>query len=75
VKNWLTAHPDSREFWIGYEVGRRVCALLAAILAQAPRSFAPDQPARRDVDDFLGKLIRLGVAEAHQLEEIIRQVQ
>ena len=75
VKNWLTAHPGSREFWIGYEVGRRVCALLTAILAQAPRSFAPDKPARRDVDDFLGKLIRLGVAEAHQLEEIIRQVQ
>jgi hypothetical protein len=75
VKNWLVAHPDNREFWIGYAVGRRVCALLAAILALEPKSFAPEQPARRDTDDFLGKLIRLGVSEAYRLEESIRQIQ
>lgn len=74
VKSWFAAHPDSHEFWIGYAVGRRVCALLAAILPLAPGSFAPDQPARRDVDDFLGRLIRLGVSEAYRLEESIRHV-
>jgi len=41
----------------------------------APNSFAPDQPARREIDDVLGKLIRLGVAEAHRLEKALREIQ
>ena len=74
AKSWLAAHPDDREFWVGQALGRRVCALMEAILAADPAPFAADQPARRDIDDLLGKLIRFGVAEAHRLEESIRQV-
>jgi hypothetical protein len=73
ARSWLSAHPDNREFWIGQAVGRRVCAHLEAILAIEPGLFATDQPARREIDGLLGKLIRLGVAEAHRLEEAIRQ--
>jgi hypothetical protein len=73
VKGWLAAHPENREFWIGQAVGCRVCGLLEAILKVAPAFFVAGQPARRDIDDFLGKLIRLGVAEAHRLEESIRK--
>lgn len=71
--SWLAAHPENREFWVGHAVGRRVCTLLEAILAVDPGPFAADQPARRDIDDFLGRLIRLGVAEAHRLQESIRE--
>jgi len=75
AQSWLAAHPDDREFWIGQAIGRRVCLVIEAILRLAPNSFAPDRPARREIDDALGKLIRLGVAEAHRLEEALREIQ
>ncbi len=75
VKSWHAAHPDNREFWIEHAVGRRVCSVIAAILALEPRLFAPDQRAREEIGDFLGKLVRLGASEAHRLEEALRQIQ
>jgi len=75
AKSWLAAHPDDTEFWIGQAVGQRVCSVIEAILTLAPNSFAPDQPARREIDDVLGKLVRLGVAEAHRLEKALREIQ
>ena len=61
----------------GFEQRSRAlsCFLLEAIFALAPESFAVDQPAKKDVDEVLGKLIRLGIAEAHGLEEALRQLQ
>jgi hypothetical protein len=75
AKSWLAAHPDDREFWIGQAIGQRVCLVIEAILPLAPNSFVPEQPARREIDDVLGKLIRLGVAEAHRLEKALREIQ
>jgi hypothetical protein len=74
AKSWLAAHPDDKEFWVGQAIGRRVCLVTEAILRLAPKSFATDQPARREVNDVLGKLIRLGVAEAHRLEKAFREI-
>ena len=59
---------------MGQAVGRRVCSLFDAILKFAPKSFASDQPARKDVDEVLGKLVRLGIADAHGLEETLREL-
>jgi len=73
AQEWLAAHSDSREFWVGHAIGRRVCSVLSAILALDPKLFATDQPVRREIDALLGKLIRLGVAEGHGLEEALRQ--
>jgi hypothetical protein len=74
VKTWMAAHPDSRDFWIEHSVGRRTCAVISTILALDPKAFAPEQKIRQEIDDFLGKLVRLGVAEAHRLEEDLRQI-
>ncbi|MBZ5565002.1 MAG: ATP-binding protein [Acidobacteriia bacterium] len=74
-KSWLAAHADDSEFWIGRAIGRRVCSVIEATLTLAPNSFAPDQPGRREIDDVLGKWIRLGVAEAHRLEKALREIQ
>jgi hypothetical protein len=74
AKSWLSVHPDGTEFWIGHGIGRRVCSVIEAIVALDPRLFAPGQPTRREVDDFIGKLIRMGVSEAHRLEEALRKV-
>jgi hypothetical protein len=74
AQKWMFAHSESREFWVGAAIGRRVCAVLTAILALDPKLFATDQPVRREIDALLGKLIRLGVAEAHRLEEALGNV-
>jgi hypothetical protein len=73
-KGWLAAHPDNKEFWIDQGIGRRLCSLMEAILAFDPKPFASDQPLRKDIDGLLGSLVRLGIAEAHRLEESLRLV-
>jgi len=75
AKGWLVAHPDNREFWIGQAIGRRTCSLIEAILSSDPKLFSPSQPVRRETDDLLGRLVRLGVSEAHRLEEALSRIQ
>jgi hypothetical protein len=73
-KGWLAAHPDNRDFWIDQGIGRRLCSLMEAILAGNPKPFGVDQPLRKDIDALLGSLVRMGVAEAHRLEEGFRLI-
>jgi hypothetical protein len=73
-RGWLAAHPDDRDFWIDHGFGRRICSLMEAILATDPMPFGLDQPLRKDIDTFLGSLVRMGVAEAHRLEESLRLI-
>ena len=73
-KGWLAAHPDNKEFWIDQGIGRRLCSLMEAILASDPKLFGLDQALRKDIDVLLGSLVRMGVAEAHRLEESFRLI-
>jgi hypothetical protein len=43
-----------------------------AILAVDPKPFGMDQPLRKDIESLLGDLVRMGIAEAHRLEESFR---
>jgi len=70
----LHGHPDNKEFWIDQGIGRRLCSLMEAILASDPKLFASDQPLRRDIDVLLGSMVRMGIAEAHRLEESLRLI-
>jgi hypothetical protein len=69
---WLAGRPDNKEFWIDQGIGRRLCSLMEAILASDPKPFASDPPLRKDIDGLLGTLVRMGIAEAHRLEERLR---
>jgi hypothetical protein len=71
-KSWLEAVPDDKAFWIDQSVGRRLCALLDAILILDPQPFAPDQPSRKDVDRLLEAQVRMGIPDAYRLEERLR---
>ena len=71
-KSWFASHPDDKEFWIDHGVGRRLCSLIEAVLPLDPKLFGSDQAARKEIDALLGGLIRLGVPEAHLLEETLR---
>ena len=71
---WIAAYPDSAEFWVGQAVGRRVCKVIETILALDPDSLTSDQQARQQIDVLLGKLVRLGISEAHRVEEALRKI-
>ena len=73
-KGWLSAHPDNKDFWIDRGTGRRLCSLMGAILSSDPKAFDLDQPLRKDIDALLGSLVRMGVAEAHRLEQSLRLI-
>jgi hypothetical protein len=70
----LTAYPDNKDFWIDQGIGRRLCSLMETILASDPEQFGLNQPFRKDIDALLGSLVRMGVAEAHRLEESFRLI-
>jgi hypothetical protein len=71
-KSWLTSNPDDRAFWIDHNVGPRLCSVIEALLAVDPNLFGIDQPLRNDIDSLLASLVRLGVPEAHRLEQALR---
>jgi len=73
-KGWLAAHPENKDFWIDRGIGRRLCSLMETIFASDPKPFGLDQPLRQDIDALLTSLVRLGVAEAHRLEESFRLI-
>ena len=70
-----SAFPRDKAFWIDQSVGRRLCALIDAILTLDPRPFATDEPSRGDIDRLLENLVLLGFAEAYQLEDKLRVLQ
>ena len=73
-KGWLAAHPDNKEFWIDRGIGRRLCSLIESILAHDPKPFGSGQTLKKDIDGLLGSLVRMGIAEAHRLEERLRLI-
>ena len=73
-KSWLTTHPDDKDFWIDQGIGRRLCSVMQMSLAIDPKPFGLDEPLRNDIDGLLASLVRMGVAEAHRLEEHLRLI-
>jgi hypothetical protein len=73
-KSWLTTHPDDKDFWIDQGIGRRLCSVMQVSLAIDPKPFGMDEPLRNDIDGLLASLVRMGVAEAHRLEEHLRLI-
>jgi hypothetical protein len=68
---WLMNHPDDRVFWIDHAIGRRLCSIIGAILANDPIPFASGQPTRLEIDALLTALVPIGVPEAYGLEEAL----
>jgi hypothetical protein len=71
-ERWLNAYADDKEFWVDHSIGHRLCSLFESILALDPQLFRPDQALRKYIDGLLASLVRLGIAEAHRLEESFR---
>lgn len=54
--------------WIDLGIGRKVVQWLEAAIIQEPGLLAPPHPLRARIDRALGRLVGVGVAEAHELE-------
>ena len=54
--------------WIDLGIGHKVVQWLAAAIIQAPELLLPKHPMRARIDRMLGRLVSVGVAEAHELE-------
>jgi hypothetical protein len=75
AKAWLSSHPDDNTFWVDSDIGRRLCSVMEAIFKVDPKAFGTDKPLRRDIDNLLAALVRLGVPDAHRLEEALGMLQ
>jgi hypothetical protein len=71
AKVWVDSKPDNTRFWIDYAIGRRVCKWIANVHAQDPTLLQAGTLVRGEVDRILAGLIRLGVADARQLEKAL----
>ena len=69
---WFAAHPDDKAFWVGHGVGRRLCSIIETIMRLDPKVFARNQADRLEIERLLANLVRLGISDAHLLEEAIR---
>lgn len=54
--------------WIDLGIGHKVVQWLAAAMIQEPELLLPKHPMRARIDRMLGRLVSVGVAEAHELE-------
>lgn len=67
VEAWF-GRTMSPELWITAGVGRQVVQWFEACVVEDPGLLEPAHPARARIDWALGRLVAVGVAEAHDLE-------
>jgi hypothetical protein len=70
IENWLERFPDSNRFWIEWGVGARISSVLITIFRDSPPTFEP-KDLRSRIDKILGRLVGLGVAQAHEMENLL----
>lgn len=56
------------ELWIDMGIGQKVVRWLEAAIIQEPGLLGPAHPLRAHIDRTLGRLVNVGIAEAHELE-------
>jgi hypothetical protein len=69
VSDWYASLPTDASMWIELGIGRKVIEWFDAAATQDPRILMPNHPLRNIVDLTVGRLVGLGVAEAHEFEK------
>ena len=67
VEAWFR-RTQAPSLWIRLGIGRNIVQWFEAAVIEEPGLLGPAHPARDRIDRVLGSLIRVGVAEAHELE-------
>lgn len=68
---WLGRQPANTELWIESGLGKRLATWIENILNIDPSLRSASSPMRVQLEDVLGRLIQLGVPEAHRVERFI----
>jgi hypothetical protein len=73
LEAWLERLQSDPTMWIELGIGRRAVEWLLAASSEEPGLLTPDHLLRGRIDAVLGRLIALGVPEAHELERRIEE--
>ena len=65
---WLGRQPANTDLWIESGLGKRLAIWIEGVLAADESLRSNDNPVRAEIDDILGRLVQLGVPEAHRIE-------
>jgi len=68
VETWLEVTNGDRAMWNELGIGRKIAEWFEAAAADDPLLYRQAHPSRRRIDAILGRLVSLGVPEAHELE-------
>jgi hypothetical protein len=73
VENWFERLPTDTGIWITMGIGRKVVEWFEAAIAEDVRILGPTHRQRESMDRVLGRLVGVGVAEAHELEQRVER--
>lgn len=68
VETWLDVTKGDRLIWHDLDIGLKVAEWLETAAIDDPSLFRWDHPSRARIDAMLGRLVSLGVWQAHELE-------
>ena len=68
VEAWF-GRTDAASLWLATGIGGQVMKWFDAAISEDPSLLTPAHPSRDRIDSVLGKLVRIGVAEAHEMEQ------
>jgi hypothetical protein len=68
VETWLEVTNGDRAMWNELGIGRKIAEWFEAAAAEDPSLYRQVHPSRSRIDEILGRLVSLGVSEAHELE-------
>jgi hypothetical protein len=68
---WLRRQPGNAQLWVDDGLGARLAKWLEAVTMSDASLRAATHPLRAQIDDVLARLVRVGVAEAHRVEQLL----
>lgn len=68
VETWLEATDGASAMWHELGIGRKIASWFEAAAVDDPSLYRRTHPSRSRIDAILGRLVSLGVSEAHELE-------
>ena len=68
VETWLEATDGDNAMWHELAIGRKTASWFETAAVDDPSLYRRTHPSRSRIDAILGRLVSLGVSEAHELE-------
>lgn len=70
---WFERIPNDAGFWTALGIGQRMVEWFEAVVAETPALLLPSHRDRDRIDRVLGRLVGVGIAEAHEMEKKVEQ--